>query len=116
MYNPFVQDHYRHPRNLGHLPEATARARRLRGDAMLEFSLRVAEGRIEAARFRAIGCAGTIAAGSALTEWLAGRSVEEARLLTAGAILDLLGGLPESRRYCADFAAETLHAALAGAE
>jgi NifU-like protein involved in Fe-S cluster formation len=105
IYNEFVQDHYRNPRNLGRLDGATASTRLFRGDAMLEFHLRVVSDRIEAVSFRAIGCAGTVAAASAMTEWLRGRSVEEARSVTAQTVLDILQGLPDERLYCADFVA-----------
>ncbi|MGH2543954.1 MAG: iron-sulfur cluster assembly scaffold protein [Ardenticatenaceae bacterium] len=114
LYNEFVQNHYRYPRNLGRLQGATATARLLRGDAMLEFHLRLDGSRelIEAATFRAIGCAGTVAAGSAMTEWLTGRAVAQARAVTPGTVLEVLGGLPEERLYCADFAAATIQAAV----
>jgi NifU-like protein involved in Fe-S cluster formation len=108
IYNEFVQDHYRNPRNLGRLEGATASTRLFRGDAMLEFHLRVVSDRVEAASFRAIGCAGTVAAASAMTEWLVGRTLEEARCVTAQTVLEILLGLPDERLYCADFIVEGL--------
>lgn len=112
LYNPHVQEHYRHPRNLGRLEGATHVVRTFRGDAMLEFHLRVVERRIEAATFRAVGCAGTVAAGSALTEWLVGRTVDEGAAIRARDVERLLRGLPNERRYCAEFAARALHETL----
>lgn len=110
LYNEFVQDHYRHPRNLGRLKDATINARTFRDDAMLEFYLRLspASDIIEAATFRAIGCAGTVAAASAMTEWLTGRDLKEALGVTPQTVLNLLQGLPEERLYCADFAAKAI--------
>ncbi len=110
-YNEWVQDHYSHPRNLGRLADATSSARTFRGDAMMEFFLRSANDQIEAASFRAIGCAGTVAAGSAMTEWLVGRTIEEARQVTAETVLEVLRGLPAERLYCAEFAAQAIRAA-----
>ena len=109
-YNDFVQDHYRHPRNLGRLSDATVKKQTFRHDAMLEFHLRLTPSQevIEAATFRAIGCAGTVAAGSAMTEWLAGRAISEAQNVTNQTVLAVLQGLPEERLYCADFAAEAI--------
>lgn len=109
-YNDFVQDHYRHPRNLGRLKDATAHKRTFRDDAMLEFHVRLSASNemIEAATFRAIGCAGTVAAGSAMTEWLAGRTISEAQAVTDQTVLTVLQGLPEERLYCAEFAAEAI--------
>jgi NifU-like protein involved in Fe-S cluster formation len=114
IYNEIVQDHYRTPRNLGRLEGATASTRLFRGDAMLELHLRVVRDRIEAASFRAIGCAGTVAAASAMTEWLVGRSLEEARCVTAQTVLEILQGLPDERLYCADFVAEGVERVLGG--
>lgn len=107
-YNEFVRGHYREPRNLGRMEGATAQARTFHGDAMLEFSLRVAGEHIEEATFRAIGCAGTVAAGSAMTEWLTGRTIAEARRVTAQTVLEALQGLPDERLYCAEFAARAI--------
>ena len=109
-YNDFVQDHYRHPRNLGRLKDATVKKQTFRDDAMLEFHLRLTPSNevIEAATFRAIGCAGTVAAGSAMTEWLAGRAISEAQAVTDQTVLTVLQGLPEERLYCAEFAAEAI--------
>ena len=110
LYNDFVQDHYRHPRNLGRLQDATVKKRTFRDDAMLEFSLRLTPSHevIEQAKFRAIGCAGTVAAGSAMTEWLAGRTIYDAQGVTNQTVLTVLQGLPEERLYCAEFAADAI--------
>ena len=114
LYNEFVQDHYRHPRNLGRLKDATINVRTFRDDAMMEFYLRLtpASDIIKAATFRAIGCAGTVAAASAMTEWLTGRRISEAQSVTAQTVLDVLQGLPEERLYCADFAARAIQETL----
>ncbi len=109
-YNDFVQDHYRHPRNLGRLNDATVKKQTFRDDAMLEFHLRLTPSHevIEAATFRAIGCAGTVAAGSAMTEWLVGHTISEAQAVTHQTVLTVLQGLPEERLYCAEFTAEAI--------
>lgn len=118
MYNETVQDHYRHPRNLGRLeaPDGVGEASiREPGVDWLQVSLRLDGERIAEARFRAIGCAATIAAGSAMTEWLVGRLVAEAVQLDAAIVLDVLGGLPDDKRYCADLASTAIRAAVQGA-
>lgn len=111
LYNEFVQEHYRNPRNLGRIADPTFYARTYWDDAMLEFyvSLEPTNNKIEEMTFRAIGCAGTLAAGSVLTEWVKGRTVAEAKEITSDFVLELLQGLPQERLYCADFAAETIH-------
>lgn len=111
LYNQFVQEHYRNPRNLGRIANPTCYARTYWDDAMLEFyaSLAPENNMIEEMTFRAIGCAGTLAAGSVLTEWLKGRTVAEAKAISPDFVLELLQGLPEERVYCAHFAAQTIH-------
>lgn len=113
-YNEIVQAHYRAPRHLGVLEGSTHHARLFHGDAMLEFHLRVTGEQVEAASFRAIGCAGTVAAGSAMSEWLHGRPLAAAHQITAQGVLEILQGLPEERHYCAEFAARTIRAAAQG--
>ena len=83
---------------------------------MLEFQLRVESGRVVAATYRVIGCAATVAAGSALTVWLVGKPLEETQRVDGAFVMALLGGLPDDRRFAADFAAVALHAAMHGHE
>jgi len=113
-YSDTFKDHLANPRNAGELPDATAIAEETNpvcGDR-LRLSVRVRDGRIEAARFLAYGCAPTLACGSALAEMLEGMSLEEAALLNRQAIVGALGGLPARKTHAAALAIETLRAAL----
>jgi NifU-like protein len=109
-----AMEHFLNPRNAGPLPNpsgegwagSTATSRYMRIQVRLE------DGRIRKIGFGTYGCAPAIAAASVLTEWSAGRTVEEARAYTPQRLLRALGGLPEARRYCAALAVEALHAAL----
>ena len=78
----------------------------------MRLSLRVIEGRIEAARFLAYGCPPTLACGSALAEMLQGMSLEEARALTKEQILKEVGGLPSRKHHAAALAIETLRSSI----
>lgn len=81
LYQQFILDHNRTPRNFGPLPKATHRARgqdALCGDD-IEIELEVRDGRVEQAAFSGEACAVTKASASMLTEWLRGRSSEEIR-------------------------------------
>jgi nitrogen fixation NifU-like protein len=73
--------------------------------------LRGADGRIEAARFKAFGCAATLASASYLTERVTGLSPEAARAIGADDLARALE-LPEERRRAPELAVEALHAAL----
>ncbi len=117
MYSARATDHFRNPRNVGDLPGAThvGEARHERTAARVRLALRVEGGRVAEARFRALGCSGTIAACSVTTELLAGRSVTEAAALTAADVEAALDGLPEDRAHCAPLVVEALRRALAAA-
>ena len=84
MYSSQVLDHFEHPRNSGTLADADASARIENpacGD-VLELTVKIAEGRIAEIRFRAKGCVAAMACGSAVTELVSGKTVEEARKLS----------------------------------
>ena len=78
----------------------------------LRLSLRIRDGRIEAARFLAYGCPPTLACGSVLAEMLEGITVDDAMKLTRKEIVSALGGLPARKQHAAALAIETLHAAI----
>jgi NifU-like protein involved in Fe-S cluster formation len=113
-YSLTFKDHIANPRNAGDLPDANASGEETNpvcGDRM-RLSLRVREGRIEAAGFLAYGCPPTLVCGSILTELIMGKTVEEAVRLTRKDLLDAVGGLPSRKQHAAALAIETLRAAL----
>ncbi len=115
-YGAVVLDHFAAPRNLGRLPDANGRG--VAGDLVtgatrIEIALRIEEGVVRDARFRAIGCSATIAAASLATTLLIGRSADEAAALDAEAIVRALDGLPPERLYAPALVIEAIAAALA---
>jgi NifU-like protein involved in Fe-S cluster formation len=117
-YSAVFKDHIANPRNAGELPDATAigeQSNPVCGDRM-RLSLRVSKGRIEAAGFLAYGCPPTLVCGSALTELITGKTVEEAARLTRKDLLDAIGGLPSRKQHAAALAMETLHSAIQQAQ
>lgn len=113
-YSESFRDHIAHPRNAGELADPTSTAEETNpvcGDR-LRLSLRVIDGRIEAARFLAYGCPPTLVCGSALAEMLEGMSVEEACAVTKDQVVKAVGGLPSRKQHAASLAIETLHQAL----
>jgi NifU-like protein involved in Fe-S cluster formation len=114
-YSAKFKDHLAHPRNAGELPDASAVADEKNpvcGDR-LRLSLIIKDGRIEAARYLAYGCPPTLVCGSVLTELISGKTVEEAKTLTRGDLVNEVGGLPSRKHHAAALAIETLHTALA---
>ena len=114
-YSEVFKDHIANPRHTGELPDGNATAEETNpvcGDRM-RLSLRVSEGRIEAAGFLAYGCPPTLVCGSVLTELISGRTIEEAARLTRKDLVDAIGGLPSRKQHAAALAIETLRAAIA---
>lgn len=114
MFNSVVLQHFRNPHNPGELSDANGTAQVTNpvcGDT-LRLSVRVANGRIEAARFKTQGCVAAIAASSALTDLLTGRTVEDARKITPQQISDALGGLPPTTFHAAQLCCDAILAAL----
>ncbi len=114
LYSKTVTDHYTNPRNVGDIedPSGLGESRsEICGDR-IRVTIRIGEGKICEAKFKSYGCGASIAAASVTTEWMIGRSVEEAMKLDARAILGLLGGLPPEKIHCAVMAEEAVKAAL----
>ncbi len=115
MYSKLVLEHFEHPRNGGELPDANAVARLdnpMCGD-VLEMSLRLVDGVIAEARFRAKGCVPTIACASRLTEMVQGLTVAGALAIRRDAIIDSLDGLPPASHHAAQLAIDALRASIA---
>lgn len=114
MPNKTILDHFRNPHNAGNLEDATAIVEVTNpvcGDTM-RVSVRTDDERICAARFKAQGCVASIAAGSMLTDLVSGKSIGEAREITAEQISDSLGGLPPASFHAAQLAMDALVAVL----
>ncbi len=95
MYSPELLEHFRNPRNTGDLPHPALTVDVVNpacGDTLRLSVLWGQDGRILQAAYRIRGCTASIAAGSALTELLIGRTVTEAAALHSAEIEDALGG------------------------
>ncbi len=114
MYSSQVLDHFQHPRNAGELdkPDAFAELENPACGDILKLTLRISGGRVLEARFLAKGCVSAMACGSALTELIQGRTIEEAHNLRREQLLERLGGLPPASEHASHLALEALHAAL----
>ena len=114
-YSDILMEHFERPRNSGALEDANAigyMTNPVCGDTLL-LMLRVADGRIEEARWQSDGCAASIAASSLLSELVRGVSIEEAQSITRERVVEELGGLPASKLHASVLAADALARALA---
>ena len=117
-YSAALLDHIENPRNVGEL-EAPALVADVINSACgdrIRLSILVEGDKIRAARMRAYGCAPTLAAASALTELLEGKTVEAALALESGAIEAALDGLPRGKKHAAELAIEALQTVLSNRE
>lgn len=115
-YSEKVVDHFNNPRNVGSLdknapdvgtgivgaPEC--------GDVM-RLQLKVKDGIIEEARFKTFGCGSAIASSSLATEWVKGRTVDEALEIKNTQIVEELS-LPPVKIHCSVLAEDAIKAAI----
>jgi nitrogen fixation NifU-like protein len=114
MYSPQLLDHFQNPRNAGEIADADATAEIENpacGD-VLRLSVKVSAGRITQVKFKAKGCAAAIACGSALTELVVGKTLNEARNLRREDVAAAVGGLPQASAHAAQLSLDALSAAL----
>jgi nitrogen fixation NifU-like protein len=121
LYSERLLTHFREPRNAGALepPAVTVEVENPACGDILRLSVLWEEGRAVRCAFQVRGCTASIAAGSALTEWLTGRSREALAALSAGEIAAAveaeLDGLPAASKHAAVLCADGVRAALAEA-
>ena len=114
MYSPQVLDHFEHPRNAGTVanPDAAVQIENPACGDVLKLTLRLSGDRIEEIRFLAKGCVCSMACGSALTELVRGKTIEEARGLERDLLVPVVGGLPPASMHASHQAIDALAAAI----
>lgn len=117
LYRQYILDHYRDPRNHGHLDHPDIHAgdtNPLCGDR-IELDLRLDGDRVAEVRFDGRGCAISQAAASMLTEKIEGATLEELRALRPEDILEMLGvEIGPARQRCALLGLRVLHLGIGG--
>ncbi|HLY18792.1 MAG TPA: iron-sulfur cluster assembly scaffold protein [Bryobacteraceae bacterium] len=103
MYSERLLDHFQNPRNVGELPPPAVTvevSNPVCGD-ILRLSVEFRDGRVAEARYKTRGCTASIAAGSALTEWLEGKTRAEIAGLRPADIEEAVGGLAAESKHAA---------------
>lgn len=114
MYSPELLDHFQSPRNVGDVetPDASAQMENPACGDVLKLTAKLAAGHIADIRFRAKGCVPAMACGSAITELVKGKTVEEARQVSREELVRKVGGLPQASAHASHLAMDTLAALL----
>lgn len=114
MYSDQLLDHFQNPRNPGDVvdPNAVAEIQNPACGDVLRLTLKICSGRIEEIRFKAKGCVPSMACASALTELVAGHTLDESRAIGRDALIAAVGGLPQASTHAAQLALDALSAAL----
>jgi nitrogen fixation NifU-like protein len=114
MYSAALLDHFQNPRNVGQLapPAITVEVSNPACGDILRLSVRFEKGVAREVQYKVRGCTASIAAGSALTEWIAGKTRAELAGFLPETIDDAVGGLPAESKHAAALCAEGIKALL----
>ncbi|RHW77458.1 Fe-S cluster assembly scaffold IscU [Colwellia sp. RSH04] len=116
-YSEKVIDHYENPRNVGSLDKndpsvATGMVGAPACGDVMKLQLKISDtGIIEDAKFKTYGCGSAIASSSLVTEWVKGKSIEEAGEIKNTAIAEELA-LPPVKIHCSILAEDAIKAAI----
>lgn len=114
LYNDIVLDHFQNPRNVGAMEDANAlgKAENSACGDVLHLYMKIEDERVVRASFKTFGCTAAIAAGSKLTEMLAGACLEDIGKIRKEDVVAALGGLPPMKLHCSVLAEDAIRAAL----
>ena len=116
-YSEKVIDHYENPRNVGSMDKndpqvATGMVGAPACGDVMKLQLKITdEGIIEDAKFKTYGCGSAIASSSLVTEWVKGKSIDEASEIKNTAIAEELA-LPPVKIHCSILAEDAIKAAI----
>ena len=117
-YSEKVLDHYENPRNVGKLDDddknvGTGMVGAPACGDVMRLQIKVSDaGVIEDAKFKTYGCGSAIASSSLLTEWVKGRTLDDAQKIKNSEIAEELG-LPPVKIHCSVLAEDAIKAAIA---
>jgi len=116
-YSEKVIEHYEKPRNIGSMDSASVSVGTGLvgapecGDVM-KLQIMVKDNKIVDAKFKTFGCGSAIASSSLATEWIKGRTIEEAKTIRNTDIVKELS-LPPVKIHCSVLAEDAIKAAIA---
>ena len=116
-YSPQVLDHYNNPRNVGSFPKdqddvGTGLVGAPACGDLIKLQLKIEDGIITDAKFKTYGCGSAIASSSLVTEWVKGKTLDQAGEIKNSAIAEELA-LPPVKIHCSILAEDAIKAAVA---
>lgn len=113
-YSEKVMDHFLNPRNVGEFedPDGVGRVGNPKCGDIMEFQIKVKDGRIADVRFKTFGCGAAIAVSSMVSEMAKGKTLDEALKITNKDVAEELDGLPKNKLHCSNLGADALHKAI----
>jgi len=118
MYSERLLDHFQNPRYVGELapPAITVEVSNPACGDILRLSVRFAGETAAEARYKVRGCTASIAAGSALTEWITGKTRAEMAAVSPLLVEEAVGGLAAESKHAAVLCVDGVKALLRRAE
>ncbi len=115
-YSNKVLDHYENPRNVGSLPKddpdvGTGMVGAPACGDVMKLQIKVEDGIITDARFKTYGCGSAIASSSLVTEWVKGKTLDQAQEIKNTEIATELA-LPPVKIHCSILAEDAIKAAI----
>jgi len=115
-YSDKVLDHYENPRNVGSFDKedtdvGTGMVGAPACGDVMKLQIKVKDGVITDARFKTYGCGSAIASSSLVTEWVKGKTLDQAREITNSTIAEELA-LPPVKIHCSILAEDAIKAAV----
>jgi nitrogen fixation NifU-like protein len=116
-YSPLLLDHYENPRNVGSFDKddpdvGTGLTGAPSCGDVMKLQIKVIDGIITDARFKTYGCGSAIASSSLVTEWVKGRTLDQALEIRNMDIAEELA-LPPVKIHCSILAEDSVRAAIA---
>lgn len=116
-YSPQLIDHYENPRNVGSFDKnddsiGTGMVGAPACGDVMKLQIKVVDGIIQDAKFKTYGCGSAIASSSLVTEWVKGRTLDQAAAIKNSEIASELA-LPPVKIHCSILAEDAIKAAVA---
>ena len=114
LYSDKVMDHFRNPRNVGVLEDASGvgEVGNAKCGDIMKIYLKIEDDIITDVKFETFGCGSAIASSSMATEMIKGKPVDQLLELTNKAVVEALDGLPAHKLHCSVLAEEAVKSAL----